>query len=225
MADIRTIEAKERKSIGTGGARAVRREGLLPGIVYGGGKEPMAITIDPRSIEKEVYHSSFYAKLYSLKIDGKVEQVIPKDVEHNLINELPTHIDFMRISKGAKLHVSIPLAFKNEDASPGLKRGGVLNIIVHELEVNCPATHIPESFEIDLTGLEIHDTIHLDKIKLPGDVTALHPERDNTIATIVAPSSVVSEEAAAEAEAETVAEEGEAEEGEKQEAEAEGAAE
>lgn len=214
MAEVRTIEAKSRSELGTGGARATRNAGMLPGVVYGGGKDPIAIAMNPVQIEKEVYHSSFYAKLYDLKIDGKTERVIPKEVQHNLINEIPMHIDFMRVSKDAKLHVFIPIHFSNEELSPGLKRGGVLNVVLHELEVTCPATSIPESFEIDLTGLEIHDSIHLDKIKFPAGVTALHPERDITIATLVAPSSVRSEiEAAggAEESAEAAQEQGEAE--------------
>lgn len=213
MAEVGTIEANVRTRQGTGGARAVRREGQLPGIIYGGGKDPVSISIDPRQIEKDVNSSVFFAKLYDMKIDGKKERVIPRDLQVHIINERPTHVDFMRVSKDDLLTISIPLRFLNEEMSPGLKRGGVLNAVLHELELICPADqNIPDHIDIDLTGLEMHHTIHVSNLELPAGVKSAHPDRDETIATIVAPSSVRSE--AAEAAAELAAIEGAEAEGE-----------
>src|SRR5262249_46643428 len=144
MASISTIEATVRTQQGTGGARAVRREGFVPGIVYGGGKDPQPISIDPRQIEKDVRKSSFFAKLYDLAIDGKKERVIPRDLQKHIIKDTPTHIDFLRVSKDDKLHIFVPLRFLNEEKSPGIKSGGVLNAVHHELELICPADHIPD---------------------------------------------------------------------------------
>lgn len=190
MSNIGSIEAQVRSLVGTGGARAVRREGLIPGVVYGGGQAAVSISIDPRAIEKDSRKAGFFTRMYELNINGKKERVLPRDLQLHVIKDHPIHIDFLRVLKGERLHVSIPIVFVNEDKSPGVKRGGVLNVVVHELELACSADHIPEKIEFDLTGRDIHETIHLSDLKLPKDSNALHPERDNTIATIIAPASV-----------------------------------
>jgi large subunit ribosomal protein L25 len=208
MANIGTIEAQVRTLAGTGGARAVRREGRLPGVVYGGGKEPVLISVDPRVIAKEARSAAFFTKLYEMDINGTKERVLPKDLHLHVVKDHPIHIDFLRVSKGDRLHVSIPLVFINEDKSPGIKQGGMLNIVVHELELTCSADNIPESIEFDLTGRGMHQSIHLSDLNLPKDAIALHMDPESTVATIIAPSAVRSagggegEEGAAEAEAE-----------------------
>lgn len=200
MASIGTIEAQVRSLVGTGGARAVRREGRLPGIIYGGGKDAISISIDPRTIAKEVNRSAFFTHLFEISVDGKTERVLPKAVQRHVVKDHPIHIDFLRVAKGDRINVSVPLHFLNEDKSPGVKQGGVLNIVVHELSLSCPADHIPEAIEFDLTGREMHQSIHLSDLKLPKDVTVLQMEPEATVATIIAPSSVRSAETAGEGE-------------------------
>jgi large subunit ribosomal protein L25 len=201
MSEIMTLDANIRETSGKASATASRTKGFIPGVVYGEKKDPISIEFDSRWLQKN-YSSAFYSHLVDLKIDGKSERVIPRDIQRHPVSDRPIHIDFLRVNKDSVLHVFVPLSFINEELSPGIKRGGVLNTVVHELEVSCPATHIPEKIEIDMTGMEIHDTVHLTNISLPSDVTPLHPERDNTIATIVAPSSVRSEAAEGEGEVE-----------------------
>src|SRR3990167_9191697 len=130
MANISTIEAQARSNVGTGAARAVRREGLLPGIIYGGGKDPVNISIDPRTISKDANSSAFFTKLYDIVLNGKKERVLPRDLQLHVVKDYPIHVDFLRVSKGDRLHMSIPLSFVNEDVCPGIKQGGVLNIVV-----------------------------------------------------------------------------------------------
>jgi large subunit ribosomal protein L25 len=173
MANISTIEAQVRSLVGTGGARAVRREGRLPGVVYGGGKDPISISIDPRSIVKEARSSAFFTRLYELNIEGNKERVLPRALQLHVVKDHPTHIDFMRIAKGERLHVSIPLIFINEDQSPGIKQGGMLNIVVHEIELDCSSDNIPEKIEFDLKGRGMHESIHLSDLKLRSVITLL----------------------------------------------------
>lgn len=208
MANIGTIEAQSRSTLGTGGARAVRRAGLVPAVIYGGGQDPVTISFDPRAIAKDALSSAFFTKLYDIVIDGKKERVLPRDLQLHVVKDYPIHVDFLRISKGDRLNLSIPLSFINEDKCAGIKQGGVLNIVIHELELMCSADSIPEKIEFDLSGLKLHDSIHLKDLKLPAGASAvLHGGEENpTIATIIAPSSVRSagggEEAEASAEAE-----------------------
>ncbi|MBM3468851.1 MAG: 50S ribosomal protein L25/general stress protein Ctc [Alphaproteobacteria bacterium] len=183
-----TINASPRTLAGTGGARAVRTSGMVPGIVYGNKKDPEMIALEPRSLMAECMQPGFFSKLYSLSINGAQQEVLAKHVQFHPVTDRPLHVDFMRVSKGAKVHVFVPITFINEDKAPGIKRGGVLNIIHHNLELICPAQSIPEKLVVDLTGREINQTIHLEALALPEGVIAAHPDRDNTIATIVAPT-------------------------------------
>jgi len=164
-----TINASPRTLAGTGGARAVRTSGMVPGIVYGNKKDPEMIALEPRSLMAECMQPGFFSKLYSLSINGAQQEVLAKHVQFHPVTDRPLHVDFMRVSKGAKVH-------------------GVLNIIHHNLELICPAQSIPEKLVVDLTGREINQTIHLEALALPEGVIAAHPDRDNTIATIVAPT-------------------------------------
>jgi large subunit ribosomal protein L25 len=161
---------------------------LIPGIIYGNKKDPEMISIDPKALMAECMEPGFFSRLYSVAVDGKAEEVLAKDVQFHPVTDRPIHVDFMRISKGAKVHVFVPVVFINEDKAPGIKRGGVLNIVHHNLELICPAQSIPANLTVDLTGKDINQTIHLEGLTLPEGVIAAHPERDNTIATIVAPT-------------------------------------
>jgi large subunit ribosomal protein L25 len=192
---------KPRTHSGTGGARAVRREGLIPGIIYGETKEPEMISVDIRALTKEYHQTGFFSRIYKLSVAGAEQQVIVRDVQVHPVTDVPLHVDFQRVSKGSKVHVSVSITFINEDKAPGLKKGGVLNTIVHALELVCAADQIPEKLVVDLTGLEMNNSIHIDALKLPEGVVAAHPERDHTLATIVAPSIMVEEKPGEAAEA------------------------
>ncbi|MGV8947970.1 MAG: 50S ribosomal protein L25/general stress protein Ctc [Candidatus Paracaedibacter sp.] len=183
-----TLNASPRTLSGTGGARAVRVSGMVPGIIYGNKIDPEMISIDPKALMTECLQPGFFSRLYSVAIDGKQQEVLAKAVQFHPVTDRPIHVDFMRISKDAKVHVFVPITFINEDKAPGIKRGGVLNIVHHTLELICPAQSIPEKLTVDLAGCDINQTIHLDTLNLPSGVIAAHAERDNTIATIVAPT-------------------------------------
>lgn len=197
MSTAITLNASSRTLSGTGGARAVRTAGMVPGIIYGNKKDPEMIAIDPKVLMIECLQPGFFSRLYSVAVDGKEQEVLAKDVQFHPVTDRPLHVDFMRVSKNAKVNVFVPITFINEDKAPGIKRGGVLNVVHHNIELICPAQSIPEKLMIDLTGRDINQTVHLDALTLPEGVAAAHPERDNTIATIVAPT--VMEEASAEA--------------------------
>lgn len=188
MSTAITLNASARTLSGTGGARAVRVSGMVPGIVYGNKKDPEMISMDPKALMTECLQPGFFSRLYSVSIDGKEQEVLAKAVQFHPVTDRPIHVDFMRISKGAKVHVFVPIVFVNEDKAPGIKRGGVLNIVHHNLELICPAQSIPAKLTVDLTGRDINQTIHLESLDLPDGVVAAHPDRDNTIATIVAPT-------------------------------------
>lgn len=213
MSEAQTLAAETRARTGTGGARAVRRDGKVPGIVYGDGKDAVAVKVDPIDLLKAYRQEGFMSQVLNLEIDGKAEQAIPRDVQTHPVKDHIMHVDFMRVSAKTKVTVSVPMHFTNEDQSPGLGRGGVLNIVRHDVEIRCPASAIPEYLVGDLTGLDINDAIKISNIDLPDGAKATITDRDFTIATVAAPSLVRSE---AEEEAEAAeGEDGEApEEGE-----------
>jgi large subunit ribosomal protein L25 len=177
---------------------------MVPGIIYGNKKTPEMIEMDPKILMGECMQPGFFSRLYSISINGNDQEVLAKDVQFHPVTDNPIHVDFMRISKGAKVHVFVLVTFINEEKAPGIKRGGVLNVVHHNLELICPAHSIPEKLVVDLTGRDINQTIHLESIDLPPEVVAAHPDRDNTIATIVAPT-VEEEKPAAEATADGTA--------------------
>ena len=195
MSSIHAIEAQNRTANGTGGARATRREGLVPGVVYGNKQENQYIAIDPRSISKELYKPGFFSRLFALVVDGKTQHVLAKDIQLHPVTDAPMHIDFLRVAKDAKIHVNIPVHIINDDKAPGVKKGGIVNVVHHTLEVICPTDSIPSEITVDLAGLEAGHAVHLTDIKLPKGVTAAHPDRDNTLVSIVAPGGGVKEDA------------------------------
>ncbi len=189
MAETIELKAWARGRSGKGGARATRREGRIPGIVYGDKKEPENIAVDYRAISQQLHTGHFQSTIFTLDMDGTKTRVIPRGVQVDPIRDFPIHVDFMRIGKDALVTVDVPVRFLNEGASPGLKRGGVLNIVRHDIAVRCPADAIPDHFEVDLTGLEIGDSVHISAIALPKDVRPTIIGRDFTVATIVGRSA------------------------------------
>ena len=201
MADI-ILNVELRERIGTGGARAARREGLVPGVLYGGDKDPVAITVKSNEFRKALYTGKLLGHLVTLKHGNETQPVIAKVVDMHPVTDEPMHFDLFRVDAHQTIKISIPVHFKNQEASPGLKKGGTLNVVRHEVELACPADAIPEELVFDLTGLEIGDTIRIGAFELPEGVTAT-VDRDFVIATIAgsaASASEAAEEAAGEAE-------------------------
>lgn len=182
-----------REEVGGGAARATRRKGLVPAELYGAGGKNVHLALDPRDVMKGLNTSGFYSTVFELNVNGKKERALVREVQMHPVKDTPIHVDFMRVSKGAKIHVNIPLKFINEKDSPGLKRGGVLNMVLHSIDVTCGVDNIPDAITIDLSGLEIGETVHTENLDLGKNVTLTHPDKDNTVATIVAPSSLEAE--------------------------------
>ena len=228
MAEATELKAWSRPRTGKGGARSVRREGRIPGILYGDRQEAQTIAVDYRAISQQLMTGHFQSTIFVLDVDGTKTRVIPRGVQLDPVRDFPIHVDFMRVSKDALVTVEVPVHFLNEAASPGLKRGGVLNVVRHTIPVRCPADRIPDHFDVDLTGLEIGDSVHISAIRLPDGVRPTITERDFTVATIVgrsaeeaAPGAPTAEgaEAGAEAAAAAPAEGGEEKDKEKPKAE------
>lgn len=203
MQETVKIEATLRERVGTGSARADRRAGLIPSSVYGGKDKPLAAAINPKIIQHDIQTLGFFTKVYVLDFNGKTLRVIPRDVQRHPVTDVPIHIDFLRVADTDSIHVQIPIHFINEDKCEGVKRGGVLNTVLHEIEVICLVGSIPEALEIDLTDLGLGESLHTESLELPLGVKVAHPDRDNTLATIVASSSTKADEEAVAAEAKT----------------------
>jgi large subunit ribosomal protein L25 len=219
MAETLSLTAEPRTAGTKGAVRALRRQGRVPGIIYGGKEGIALVSFDGRELTKQLGSGSFMNRVIEVRMNGKSANVLPREVQLHPVKDAPLHIDFMRLEKGARVNVAVPVRFLNEGLSPGIKRGGVLNIVRHTIEVNTTVDNIPEVFTFDLTGLEIGDSLHISDITLPEGVKPLISDRDFTVATIAAPTAV-RDEAAAEAEEAEAAEGEEAEEVEGEEAEA-----
>jgi large subunit ribosomal protein L25 len=181
---VSEIKATRRERSGKGGARSVRRQGEIPGIVYGGGKDPETIALNQRELGLLVAQGKFLSTVFELNLDGSKLQVIPREVQVDPVKDTPLHVDLQRVTPTARIRVNVPVRFVNESLSPGLKRGGVLNVVRHEIEVTCPANAIPDHFEFNLEGLEIGRSVHISAIKLPEGVRTTILNRDFTVATI-----------------------------------------
>jgi large subunit ribosomal protein L25 len=206
MSDALTLPAEARDRAGKGASRALRREGRVPAVIYGGKEEPTPIHVEERLLVRQLGTGHFMNSIVMIEHGGKTIRTLPKDVAFHPVNDRPLHVDFLRLAKDAKVDVQVPVVFVNEPASPGLKKGGVLNVVRHELELVCDADKIPNEIEIDVTGLEVGDSIHISHVKLPEGSASAITDRDFTIATIVAPSALRSEtEEGAEAAAEVPA--------------------
>lgn len=200
MSDVLTLTAEARDRAGKGASRAVRREGRVPAVIYGNKEAALSIHVEEKRLVKLLSTGFFLNSVIEVEVGGKTYLTLPRDVQFHPVNDRPLHVDFLRVSEDSLLTVNVPVRFENEAASPGLKRGGVLNVVRHEVELRCPANAIPDDLAVDVTGFELGDSIHISVVKLPKGVTAVI-ERDFTIATIVAPSGLKSQEDAAEDEA------------------------
>lgn len=212
MAQIK-LEATARPRAGKGAARQARREGKVPAVIYGAGEPPESICVDYNELWKQVIKGHFTSTVFEIDVEGKMSRVIPRDLQVDPIKEQPIHVDFLRIGKDGLIKVEVPVRFINDTLSPGLKRGGVLNIVRHDVEVTCPYGKIPDFFEIDLTGLEIGRSIHISAVPMPEGVTPTITDRDFTVATIAGTGGKgggEEEEAPAEAAAAAPAEAGDA---------------
>jgi len=205
MSDTLTLSAETRDRAGKGASRALRREGRVPAVVYGGNQEALSIHVEEKVLAKMLSTGHFMNSVVMIEAGGKTTRTLPKDVAFHPVTDRPIHVDFFRIAEHASVHVNVPVRFVDEEASPGLKRGGVLNIVRHELELVVDAAEIPDEIVISLKGLEVGDSLHISAVTLPKGASSAIDDRDFTIATIVAPSALKS------AEGETEAADGEAE--------------
>ena len=192
MSDQLTLSAEARDRAGKGASRELRREGRVPAVVYGGKEEPTTIHVEEKALVKALGTGHFMNSIVMVEIGGKAVRTLPKDVAFHPVTDRPLHVDFFRLSKDAKVDVAVPVTFINEDLAPGLKKGGVLNVVRHELELVCDADKIPDEIVIDVTGREVGDSIHISHVTLPAGSTSAITDRDFTIATIVAPSAMKS---------------------------------
>ena len=190
MSDAITLPAETRDRAGKGASRQLRRDGRVPAVIYGGKEEPTLIHVEAKELIKQLDSGHFMNSIVEIELGGKKFRTLPKDVALHPVTDRPEHADFLRLSKGTKVEVQVPVVFTHEEASPGLKKGGVLNIVRHELELVCDADKIPSEIEIDVTGKEVGDSIHISEVALPAGSESAITDRDFTIATLVAPSAL-----------------------------------
>jgi large subunit ribosomal protein L25 len=216
MSEQLTLPAEPRERAGKGASRALRREGRVPAVVYGEKQEPLAVHVEEKLLAKMLSKGHFMNTLVMVEVGGKPNRTLPKDVQFHPVTSRPIHVDFLRIGEHSQVHVNVPVNFVDEEGSPGIKRGGVLNVVRHELELVCDAAKIPDQITISLNGLDIGDAIHISDVSLPEGSKSAIEDRDFTVATVVAPSAMKAEEDEAEAAAadEVPAIEQEGEEGE-----------
>ena len=212
--DTYELTAEAREQVGKGSARAVRRDGKVPAVIYGDKQPPLSIALSYKDVYYKIHGGGFLTTIATIEVDGKKIRVLPKDYQLDPVRDFPMHVDFLRVGKDTQVNVNVPVHFINEEKSPGLKRGGVLNIVRHEVEFHCPADAIPDFITVDLSGADIGDSIHISSVALPNGVKPVIADRDFTIATIAGssamkPETEETEDTAVEAEAETENEEGE----------------
>ena len=203
------LKAIKRENTSSGSNNKLRSEGLIPAILYGGKEANKNISIEQKDIKNLIHSDTFLSKVLDLEVDGKKEKVIPRDIAFNVVTEEPIHIDFMRIVSGKKIILEIPVKFINHPDSPGLKRGGVLNIVRRKVELKCPAENIPDEIIIDLAGTDIGTSIKISSVKLPENVIPTITDRDFVIATVASPTVMKEPEKPAEGEAAAEGAEGE----------------
>lgn len=196
MSDALTLPAEARERAGKGASRALRREGRVPAVIYGGNEEPTMIHVEAKELSRQLNTGHFMNSIVNIEIGGKTIRTLPKDVAVHPVSDRPEHADFLRLAKGAKVEVNVPVVFANEEKSPGLKKGGVLNVVRHELDLICEADKIPAEIIIDVTGKEVGDSIHISELSLPEGSESAITDRDFTIATLVAPSALKKAEGA-----------------------------
>jgi large subunit ribosomal protein L25 len=188
MAATKQLAAVARSGIGKGAARSVRRDGRVPGVIYGGGEKPEPISVDFRELNKLVYAGHFLTTIFELDVAGRKERVLPRDYQLDVVTDRPLHVDFLRLKAGSRVRIETPVHVINQDLSPGVKKGGAVNLVLHSVELWAPADSIPDSITIDLTGLDFHDSVHISMIKLPEGCKAANTKTDLTIVTVVPPT-------------------------------------
>jgi large subunit ribosomal protein L25 len=191
-ATVKEMKATARPKAGKGAARAVRRSGKVPGVIYGDNKDPLAISVDHAELKQRIYAGRFLTTIYELDVDGTKHRVIPRDFQLDAVRDLPVHVDFLRLSAGAKIRVRIPVHVLNAESAPGVKRGGTVNIVTHAIEVLCSPEEIPESIDVDVADLEINYSKHMSDVTMPPNVRVVG-NVDQTLVTIVPPSGYAEE--------------------------------
>ena len=194
MSDMTTISASERERVGKGSARAARRAGLVPAVIYGNKKDPVGVNMEAREITKIVHQPGIFGRLLEIDVAGNKSTVLTRDIQFHPVTDVVMHMDFLRVSGTASVAVAVAVEFINEDKCPGIRVGGVLNVVRYEVELNCPANAIPEKITIDLEGVKIGDSIHISAIPLPDGVTPTITDRDFTVATLASPGGGVKNE-------------------------------
>jgi large subunit ribosomal protein L25 len=198
MSDTLTLSAQTRDRAGKGASRAMRREGRVPAVIYGNKQEAVSILLEEKALTKAMANGHFMNSVVMIDGVGQAIRTLPKDVQFHPVTDRPLHVDFLRIGEHTSVHVNVPVVFTDEETSPGIKRGGVLNVVAHELELICDAAEIPDQISISLDGLDVGASIHISAVTLPAGAKVVHAEDDFTVATIVAPSALLSSEGAAE---------------------------
>jgi large subunit ribosomal protein L25 len=188
MADIVSLAAEPRERAGKGAARATRRAGRIPAVIYGNKETPIMISIHPIDLMHQIRGGGFFSSVYEIEAEGNKHRVLPRDIQLHPVTDQPLHVDFMRFSKSTRLVVEVSVVFLGEEDCPGLRQGGVLNIVRHAIEMRASPDQIPESIEIDLSSYNIGDSVHISSVRLPDDVELTITDRDFTVATIAAPT-------------------------------------
>lgn len=202
MSQTYELKAETRERVGKGSSRELRRNGLIPAVIYGDKQPPLSIALSTKDVTVKIHAGGFMTTVATIDVNGEKIRVLPKDYQLDPVRDFTMHVDFLRVSKDSKVSVQVPVHFENEEKSPGLKRGGALNIVRHEVELNVSADSIPEFLSVDLAGLNIGDTVHISDVKLPAGATPVISDRDFTIATITGRAQETDEAEAAEGEAE-----------------------
>jgi large subunit ribosomal protein L25 len=196
MATVNELKATARPKSGKGAARAERRAGRIPGVIYGNNQPPVTISVDDKELRQRILAGRFLTTLYDIELEGKKHRVIPRDFHLDPVRDFPLHVDFMRLGEGATIRIHVPLHVVNSETAPGIKRGGTVNIVTHALDVECSVDNIPQYIEADASSLEIGHSLHLSDVKLPAGVKSL-TRSDATLVTIVPPSGYAEEQKAA----------------------------
>ncbi len=198
MSAVKELKAVARDRVGKGAARALRRDGRIPAVIYGGGTAASPIGLDGNEMRQLIFAGHFLTTIFEVDVGGSKSRVIPRDYQLDPIRDVPLHVDFLRVVAGQRLTVEVPVHFINGETAPGIKNGGVLNVVRHTIELECPTDGIPDAIEVDLAGLEVGDSVHISAITLPDGVTTTI-DRDFTVATIAAPAGLGAEVEAEEA--------------------------
>ena len=194
MAQATVFSAARREQVGKGASRAARRAGRVPGIIYGNNQDPVPIALDPLALSQQIRQTGFFSRVFEINVGGEKHRVLARDLQLDPLSDRPIHVDFMRFGADTRLNVEVEVVFENERECPGIRRGGVLNVVRHTVELSCLADSIPAFIAFDLTGLDIGDSVHISAVALPQGVSPTITDRDFTVATIAAPTLLPADE-------------------------------